>query len=467
MVEVESKQFKTNLKLKIEGKSGFLEVPENRLNPSSRKIRLKFVYLKSLAENPTAPVVFLEGGGGRSTWQAESKSDLSDWMEILEVADLIFLDRRGSSDESLRYTWSQKIPHDFFLSEESANAHYRTMAKAALQKFAASKVDISGYNVIEHAHDVNDLMNELAIDKYSIFGFSFGSHIGMTVMKLFPDRIEKSILAGADGLDQAFNYPHYLDTYVNKLGIMIQQDASIRAKIPNFSELVHRVMKKLDENPALVTIKNPLTKAEEEMAIGSFGLGLILRLDIDDKNDIPVIPRLVHSIDRGDYSLLTWFVQKRVVMGLGIPGAGINQQLASGASVERWQTIQQEADKSPFGNVVNFPFSAVKDHWIANELAIDLSRPLETEIPTLFVTGTLDCRTPIEQVDETMQTFSGARHLKVENAGHEQAMWDVEVFDEAIPRFLLNQKIEKENTYYSDIKFIPLEGRAKGHPSLK
>lgn len=467
LVEVEAKKFKTNIKLKIEGKSGFMEVPENRSNPNSRKIKIKFTHLKSLSENPVAPVVFLEGGGGMSTWQAESKSDLTDWVEILNVADLIFIDRRGASDESLTYIWQAEFPKDFFLTEELATTHYQSMAKAALQYFEQSNIDISGYNVEEHAHDVNDLMNRLGIERYSIFGTSYGSHIGMAAMKLFPDRIEKSIFAGADGLDQSFNYPRYLDIYVDRLGAMLKQDSSINSKIPDFKELVRRVMKKLDKEPALVTVKNPLTNSRVEMSIGSFGLGLILRLDIDDTNDIPVIPRLLYSIDNNDYSLLTWFVQKRIALGLALPGNGINQQLASGTNKERWQIIQKEADESLFGNTVNFPFSAVKDHWIVNNLTFDLSNPLKTEIPTLFVTGTLDCRTPIEQVNETLRTFSNVKHIKVENAGHEQAMWDAEVFDKAIPRFLLNQKIKKENVYYSDIKFLPIEGSTKGHPSVE
>ena len=100
--------------------------------------------------------------------------------------------------------------------------------------------------------------------------------------------------------------------------------------------------------------------------------------------------------------------KRRIALAIGLPGQGINQQLASGASEERWSAIEKEAQESIFGNVVNFPFSAVKDSWPKTELSFDSSIPIKTEIPTLFITGTLDCRTPVAQVEETTKEFKKA-----------------------------------------------------------
>ncbi len=71
----------------------------------------------------------------------------------------------------------------------------------------------------------------------------------------------------------------------------------------------------------------------------------------------------------------------------------------------------------------------------------------------------LDCRTPVEQVKEIMKGFS--------NAEHEQGMWEKETFDEIIPMFLLCKKVENTKTYYSDLKFILLTEKTKGHPSIR
>jgi pimeloyl-ACP methyl ester carboxylesterase len=462
-----SRKFKTSSKLRIEGEMGYLLVPENRNNPLSRKIKVKYIHLKSLATSPVSPVIFLEGGGGASTWQAKSKDYLEDWIEILEVADLIFIDRRGSNDKALTYLWKKEYPKDFMVSEDSANQHSQNMAKAALPTFKEKGIDIRGYNIEEYAKDVNDLMIALEIDSYSIFGFSFGTGIGITLIKLFPERIDRAILAGADAPNQFFNYPYYLDAQIAKIGEMLAQDSSLKVTIPDFEALVSRVMTKLRNNPVTVSVKNPLDKQIIDLKIGPFGLALILRLDIDDTNDIPAIPRLLYSIDQGDYSMLTWFAQKRMVFGLALPGNGINQQLASGTQQGRWSEIQEEASASIFGNVVNFPFSAVKYNWVESALSFDPADAIETDIPTLFITGTLDCRTPVQQVEETMKGFRNAIHIKVANAGHEQAMWERETFNESIPTFLLGKEIKNKDASYSKIKFLSLEGKTQEHPSLK
>ena len=145
LVDVENKKYKTSTNIEILGQAGYMNVLENRNNPDSRKIKMKYIHLKSLSKNPVAPVVYLEGGGNSCTWQAESPEDLTDWIEILEVSDLIFVDQRGSDgDESLTYIWQEEYPKDFFISEEIAIDHYKLMSAKGLSTFQKKGVDIRG-----------------------------------------------------------------------------------------------------------------------------------------------------------------------------------------------------------------------------------------------------------------------------------------------------------------------------------
>ncbi len=466
LVNMENKTYETTKNITINGQVGYMVVPENRNNPSGRKIKLKYIHLKSISESPGSPLIYLEGGGDASTWQAEDPEELTFWLKALEVSDLIFLDQRGAGDDSLAYIWTGEFPSKFFISEQYANAHYKRMTEAGLFYYAEQGIDVKGYDLEEFAKDVNDLANALRFDIYSIYGFSFGSQIGMSTMKLYPERIDKAILAGSDAPNQAFNYPRYLDIQIDKLASMVAQDEKLSAKIPDFNGLVTAVMQQLRQNPVQITLKNPLTGNDVDVDIGPFGLALILRMESDDTDDIPALPRLIYSIAKEDYSMLTWFVQKRLVWALALPGNGINQQIASGTTVARWMQIEKEAEISPFGNVVNFPFAITRDNWVEHDIVLNTLEPMNTNIPTLFITGTLDYRTPVEQVEETMKGFSNAVHVQVENAGHAQAIWDMEINNEIIPAFLAGRKMKNRKVYYTDIKFLPLEGPAKGHPSI-
>lgn len=467
LVDVQQKTFNTSTAQVIQGQVGYLEVPENRTNPESRKIRVKYTWLHSTSENPEAPTLYIEGGGGSSTWQAEDPEALTDWLSLLSVSDLILFDRRGTDDEALLYIWEADFPKDFFVTEAAANLHYSRMAEKALATFGERGVDVAGYTIEEHARDVNELMTALDLPYYNILGFSFGSHIGMTAMKLFPKNIAKAILVGSDAPNQSFNYPRYLESHIEKVAQRVAQDTVVHRAIPDFKRLVYDTLHELEQQPITVTLQNPITNEAMPLKIGAFGLAWILRLEIDDYDDLPVMPRLLYSIEQGDYSILEWFVQKRLAYAIALPGNGINQQLASGVANQRWSQIQREVQKSVFGNVVNFPFSAAKDHWVPNALSFDSTEALQTNIPTLFITGDLDCRTPIEQVVETMQGFGNAQQIKVVNAGHEQALWAAEIADNIVPGFLTGQKIEKTEVYYADLNFLKVSGNTQGHPSLR
>ena len=113
LLNVKSRTFKTTSGVDVEGHAGYLEVPENRNDPASRKIKLKYVHLKSLSESPATPIIYLEGGGGVGTTEAYNPKFLDDRLEYLEVADFIFLDRRRASDKSLTYIWKDDYLTDF------------------------------------------------------------------------------------------------------------------------------------------------------------------------------------------------------------------------------------------------------------------------------------------------------------------------------------------------------------------
>lgn len=466
-LEVKQGKFRTVNKTIITGEVGYLTVPENRESPQARSIKIKFVRLKSLSENPKEPVFYLEGGGSTSTWQAESPKDLTDWLPILQVSDVIFVDQRGTTDKELVHLWKGDFPDDFLVSEPAAGLHYQKLCREALADFEKKRIDVSGYNIVEHAKDISELAAALHIKKYSLFGFSFGSHIGLALTKLFPDQISNAVFAGADGLDQSFNYPIYLNEQFKKIADRAAQDSSIHHTIPDLNQLLEKVMTRLTTHPVELNAKNPLTGKAMKVKVGSFGLALILRLEIDDTNDIPAIPRLLYSIDQGNYSMLEWFVQKRLAFAYAVPGNGINQALASGVSDERLLEIEKQVNGNLFGNVVNFPFADARKVWPNNVVKWERSTESTNSVRTLFVTGSLDCRTPVQQVNETMKGFNNATHLIVENAGHEQAMWDTEIFDEAIPQFLLDKEVSHIKAVYKEIKFIPLTGAHDGHPSIK
>jgi hypothetical protein len=80
----------------VDAERGFLEVPEDRRDPRSRRIRLGYVRFASTAARPGPPIVYLAGGPGGAGTDAATGPRFPLFMALREVADVIAFDQRGT-----------------------------------------------------------------------------------------------------------------------------------------------------------------------------------------------------------------------------------------------------------------------------------------------------------------------------------------------------------------------------------
>jgi pimeloyl-ACP methyl ester carboxylesterase len=201
--------------------------------------------------------------------------------------------------------------------------------------------------------------------------------------------------------------------------------------------------------------------------VGAFGLALVLRFDMGDASDLPVFPKLLWSIDRGDPSILAWFVSKRLAMIASLNAMTAVTDGASGVTAGRRAIIAEQAAASIFRDACNFPFPDLAEAWGAHDLGDDYRRPLVSDVPTLLLSGTLDWNTPPFQAEQLRWGLTDATHIVVENAGHEQVLPHPQV-QEAIVRFLSGEDVPGRTLTAPPIRFIPVRGSdpERTHPSL-
>lgn len=459
--------FKSESGKEVQAETGTIKVPENRKNPNSTKIPIHFIRLKSNNPTPKAPVFYLEGGPGSScTWQASNPRYLENWLPYLELGDVILVDQRGTGAETERtlFIWQKELPKNLFVTATAAQSHFDTMSQEALNVYKDRGVDLQGYTTIENANDLDALRQALGYTKISLFGFSYGTHLGQTYMKYFPDYVENAVLVGVEGFNDTFKLPLSMDMQLHKIALLSDNDPTIHKEVPDLVALYKKVIRKIKEKPIEVKITSALTGAPLKVLVGPYGLNVILRIDIGDASDIPVLPRLLHSIDQGDYSLLQWFIQKRHQRVYGIHGMAITMDAASGASPSRLARIKEENQKSFFKDVIN-P-SNIKN-WPIPDLGEDFRTPFATGIRTLFLSGTLDFNTPPYQAEQARWGYSNSQHIIVKNAGHEQIVYHPKA-QETILRFLKGENVDDVTMSYPPIQFIPITGTLKDlwHPSL-
>ncbi len=451
----------------ITGDEGTLTVPENRANPASDSITIHFVRLHGTGNNKQAPVIYLAGGPGSScTWQASDPRSLETWEPYLELGDVVLLDQRGTGAGSERtlYIWQGDLPNDFLADEEVALQHLQRVQDAALEAFDERGVDLDGYTTLENARDMDGLRRALGYDQWKLYGFSYGTHLGQAYLKYFGEHVDRALLVGTEGPNHTYKLPLAMDVQFQKLSLLAKADPTVNGDVPDVWALYQEVARQLDKQPAEVTVTNPLTRSDMTMLVGSFGLNLILRLDIGDASDLPVIPRLLYQIKQGNYDPLQWFVQKRIGLMLGVSGMASTMDAASGITPSRRQRIDEESRTSLFASVVN---PRLEQAWPSPDLGDEFRAPLVTDVPTLFLSGTLDFNTPPYQAEEVRWGYANSHHIIVRNAGHEQVLTHPGATDTII-RFLQGEDVSDVTMVHPSLRFIPVEGSdSEGwHPCL-
>ena len=464
---LEEKTFKSASGKEITGQVGSLKVPENRNNPDAEDIAIHFVRLKSTNPNPQAPMIYLEGGPGSScTWQANDPGSLEGWLSFLELGDLILLDQRGTGEGSKRvlYIWKKEVPKDIMVDPNISNQHFKAVGQEALADFQKRNVDLNGYTTLQNANDIDDLRKVLGYEKISLLGFSYGTHLGQAYIKYYEDYVENAVLVGVEGPNHTFKLPSTMDMQFQKIALLAKQDPNVNKDVPDLMALYQKVAQKLDANPAEVEVRSPLNNAPMKVKVGSFGLNLMMRFDIGDASDMPVFPRLLYSINKGDYSLLQWFVQKRIRGWYGIQGMAATMDAASGISPSRMERIKEDKEKSLFKHVVN---PRLDLEWPSPDLGEKFRAPLVTDTRTLFMSGTLDFNTPPYQAEEVRWGYSNSSHIIVDYAGHEQILAHPQAMPTII-RFLKGENVDDVALFYPKLTFIPVKGETgkKWHPAM-
>ena len=447
---------------------GTLEVPENRLDPDTRTIKLAFARVQSMAENPASPVIYLAGGpGGSSTGRASSLDSLRGFASVIETCDLIFLDQRGTglSEPNMR-VMPERLETNIFRSREDAVDALRSMADHAKREIESRGIDLHGYDSVQAADDINDVRMALGYDKVSLLGFSYGTHLAQVTMRRHGEHLDGVVLAGVEGLDQTYKLPLNMDTHFRKLAMMAARDPGVGKDVPDLVELYQRVSARLATEPMIVPANHPATGERIEIPVGAHGLAMILRFDMGDNTDLPMFPKLLHSIDQGDTTILSWFVNKRLRTLMGLNAMFVFTDGAAGASPGRFAMIEDQASKSMFGDAMNFPFPDSAEIWGVHDLGEEYRAPLVSDVRTLLLSGTLDWNCPPFQSEQLKWGLINASHICVENAGHEQILPHPNVQD-AIVRFLKGQRVESGIERWDELRFVPIRGIGGArHPSV-
>lgn len=428
----------------IQAEKGVLTVPESRTSGSSQTIALSFVRFKSRARNPAPPIVYLVGGPGNAGIQDAEIRYGRLFAHLLAYADVIALDQRGTgqSEPNLACDQDMDLPPSTWTDSDALLNAFRAASQTCAARWQQAGVDLAAYNTAESADDLNDLRHALGAEQLTLIGYSYGTHLALAYAKRHPDRLHRLLLMGAEGPDHTLKLPAAIQQHVEDIARLAAADPTYGSLVPDMAGSLSRVLQRLDASPARVTITDPFTMDEVVINISGFVVRLLLADLLADSNELAALPALVYALEQGQYEPIAQAIV--TTPRVPLPSAmTFMMDCASGASAARLAQIRQEAPRALLGTTLDFPLPDICDAWPATTLDADFRTPLQSEVPTLVVSGTLDGRTPVSQGFEVLQGLPNGIHVILENAGHNDLndFGDIPGYNAIIQAFLQGEAL--------------------------
>ncbi|HEU4710976.1 MAG TPA: alpha/beta hydrolase [Pyrinomonadaceae bacterium] len=437
---------------------GTLLVPEKRSDPQSNLIELAFVRFKSTAQNPGPPIVYLAGGPGGSGIGAAYDSRFPLFMALREIADVIAFDQRGTgySKPNLGCYERLAMPLDVAPSRDLAIKELRKNAAGCASYWRdLQRVDLTGYNSNESADDLDDLRKALGVPQISLWAISYGTHLAFATMRRHPRSISRAMLAGVEGPDHTYKLPGNVQKHLEDLAAVIKADPQIGKEIPDFLGLMKSVFDRLDAKPEVVEITDQRTKQKVRVTVNKFVLQYIVANNIGT-TATATFPALFYRASKGDFTnpAQVWLNTSRQGIGSAM---SYMMDCASGQTAARREQIAREAKATLLEDISNFPFPDVCEEWNAPDLGDEFRSPLKSNVPVLFISGTLDARTPVSNAEEYRKGFATSAHIIIDGAVHSDPLFlSSPKILEGMMEFLRGQPVTATHLAAPPMKFAPL-----------
>ena len=418
----------------------FMIVGENPVDPRSRPIAFPVVkFVSQDRQSGKNPLLHLGGGGpgapmGLHTYHAYLWSTYKD-LVWRSGRDLYVMDPRGvgmshpnlrcpDAVGTLRWIYSREMT----VAEEIES--WLEMSRACRAWLDQQDFDLSQYNSRSVAYDVEQMRRSLQVDKWVLYGMSYGTRYALTIARHFPQTVEAMVLAAATfpNLRYAELKPVMLLTGLDKLFAWCGRAGICDPVLVR--DRLRDVVGNLDASPLVVEDWTDEAAAANEagrLVISGQRLLEIIASAQYDSGFFETFPVLLDElIDRKTTTLeeVLWAWQ-----ALYLDENFSDPVYQAHYCAEEHPFINYDVVSDNVQMLGEFFDAETRENWLYrlragcevwNVRAEDPGEgdPVKTLVPTLFLQGGLDPVTPVEYLGPQLQYFDHHEVLVFEESSH-------------------------------------------------
>jgi pimeloyl-ACP methyl ester carboxylesterase len=427
---------------------GYLTVPENRTRRDSRTIRLAVATRKATAPNPKPdPILFLTGGPGGSGL-AEGPGVAKEWHRD---RDVIFLDQRGAlkSDPFLSCpeidAFMESTVGLSWSAPETAQQSAET-TRSCRDRLASAGAYLAAYNTTESASDIADLRIAMGIDRWNIYGISYGTDLALQVLRDHPEGVRSVVVDAVlppniNPIETGWRAARESATAIYEA---CAAEPACHAAFPDGRAEYTRVINDLVANPRTVHVTNPKTGQDAVVVIDAYKLSYTVQFGTLIGSP-PKIPSMIHDLAVGAGTEAALEVLAGVFPpafnSYGLQWGVICREMVGRTSPKRVRAAGKR-DLPDFPASVTstpsmFPWAFTDcAAWDVPAAPPQVTRAVTSDVPVLLTSGAFDGTAPPSYAAEAAKRLKNSTNLVFPGIGHGASRWAPTCFATIMANFL-------------------------------
>lgn len=418
--------FKADEKILAQVRCGYLIVPENRARPDGRQLRLAVAIARSASATPRPdPVVLLSGGPGDSFVQNTARLMNVVMAGLRADRDLIIWDQRGTGFSEpvfcpeLNPRWREIGARGL---ERSARVSERRQALADCRETMLRQgVDLSQYNTVVSAHDLDDLRRVLGVAQWNLVAISYGTRLALEAMRLAPQGIRSAVLTSPLPPNQPIDVRSAFADVVARLSRACAAQPDCNAAYPETEQSLWAAVRELDQKP--VVRRSP--DGTQEAVINGNRLVQGVMEATRSRSSLALVPMMVGEFRRRNQTVIDTLARQlsdasaprvsRVSRGLNLT---VRCHDFSGPKQSTEQTVT-----SAIPELADFE----RDESLCDALHPFRAAPWSaavSDIPTVIFTGEFDVQTHRSYGAAAARSLRNSQVVEIAGAGHGAGMGD-------------------------------------------
>jgi len=406
---------------------GTLTVPEKHSNLDGPTIQLGVVIIHSVSDAPASdPLVLLQGGPGGSTIDTYAMPMLGQ-IDIRAERDIILFDQRGTMHsqpflfcpESLVYT-QETLDKDLSAEEDVARSVDAELA--CRDRLRSEGVDLSAFNSLENAADIESLRLALGYERINLYGVSYGTLLTQHFMRQFPHSLRSVILDAVVPTQTNFitQIPHTMDRAYKNLFRACAEDPECSANYPDLERVFFSLVAELNQKPLHIPLTDPETnRAYQWRFDGDDLIETIFQL-LYSTEILPALPMLIYDIKAGQTDFLS-SIMPLLIFDRTMSDGMYNSVMCAEDSDFSAADMAVGGVRTEFvGNNLIYAeaFKSLCRQWGAPDLGAEVDAPVTSAVPSLVLSGQFDPITPPDFGSAVAQNLPNSYAYTFPNTGH-------------------------------------------------